>query len=88
VIGKGVVIKSGVRIKNSVILDDVVVNNNSLIDGSIIGWRSKIGKWARLENLTLLGEEVVISDEIHLNGTVVLPHVPVKLSNTGSVILF
>ncbi len=66
----------------------MIVNNNSYIDGSIIGWRSKIGKWARVENLTLLGEEVVVSDEIHLSGTIVLPYVPVKVSNSGSVILF
>jgi mannose-1-phosphate guanylyltransferase len=88
VIGKGAVVKPGARIKNSVILDDAIINNHSYIDGSIVGWRSKVGKWARIENLTLLGEDVVISDEVHLSGTIVLPNVPVKTSYSGGVILF
>jgi mannose-1-phosphate guanylyltransferase len=71
-------------------MEKVVVNNHAYIDGSIIGWRSKIGKWARIEGLSILGEEVVISDEILLNSTYVLPNVPIKNSITtpGSIILF
>jgi mannose-1-phosphate guanylyltransferase len=72
-----------------VILGSVQVFEHSYIDGSIIGWKSKIGKWSRLENLTLIGEDVQIADEIYLNGTIVLPNVSLKTSqNTpGHVVM-
>ncbi len=89
-VGPGVVIKSGARIKNSVLMENALIKEFSYIDGSIIGWRSKVGKWARIEGLTILGEEVVVSDEIYLNGVYVLPHVPVKnsISKSGTIVLF
>ena len=34
----------------------------------------------RIEGLCLLGEEVVIHNEVYLNGTTVLPNVGVKVS--------
>jgi mannose-1-phosphate guanylyltransferase len=87
VIGKDVIVKPGARIKNSVIMAGCCINSHAYIDNSIIGWRSKIGRWARLENYSLLGEDVVISDEICLNGTVVLPNVTLKTSSGNGVIL-
>ncbi len=90
VIGPGVVIKSGARIKNSVLMEKALVKEYAYLDGSIMCWRSKVGKWARIEGLSILGEEVVISDEITLNSTIVLPNVGVKTSQTtpGTIILF
>lgn len=46
--------------------------------GSIIGWHSKVGQWARVENMSVLGEDVTVRDEIYLNQTVVLPHKEIK----------
>ncbi len=89
VIGPGVVVKSGSRIKNSVIMEKSLIKEHSYIDGSIIAWRSKVGKWTRIEGLSILGEEVVTGDEIVLNSTIILPNVTVKNSqnNPGSIIL-
>ena len=66
VIGAGCVIKSGTRIKNSVLFQKCLVNENSYIDGSIIGWKSIIGKWCRIQELSVLGEDVTIKDEVLL----------------------
>ena len=71
-------------------MEKAIINENSYIDGSIICWRSKIGKWARVEGLSIVGEEVVISDEVLVNCIIILPNVNVKTSslNPGNVVLF
>ena len=70
-------------------MDKVLVKEHCYIDGSLVGWRSKIGKWTRLEGLSILGEEVVISDELYLNSVCVLPNVAVKnsITNPGTILL-
>lgn len=47
---------------------------------TIIGWKSCVGKWARIEGVSVLGEDVQVSDEIYLNGACVLPHKSVSAS--------
>ncbi len=71
-------------------MEKAIIRESSFIDGSILGWRSKVGRWVRIEGLSILGEEVVLSDEIYLNATYVLPNVGLKtsVSNAGSIILF
>lgn len=88
IIGPEAVIKSGARIKNSVILDKVIVNNYAYVDNSIIGWKSQVGKWARIENLSFLGEEVNVSAEVSLNSAIVLPNVPVKANVKDTIVMF
>ena len=48
-----------------------------------IGWRSTVGRWARLENVTVLGDDVSIGDEIYVNGGSVLPHKSIKANVEG-----
>lgn len=74
VIGPRVVIEDGVCIKNSTLLRDCKINSHTWISSSIIGWKSRVGKWVRIENGCILGEDVHVSDELYLNGPVVLPH--------------
>lgn len=74
VIGPGVVIEDGVRIKKSTILSQVKIKSNSWIENSIIGWRCTIGRWVRMEGVTVLGEDVFVADETYVNGGQVLPH--------------
>lgn len=71
-------------------MENSTVNDYTYIDGSIIGWKAKVGKWCRLEGLNILGEDVSINNEISLNSTIVLPNVGVKNSQTnpGTIILF
>lgn len=49
----------------------------------ILGWRSTVGRWARLENVTVLGDDVSIGDEIYVNGGSVLPHKSIKANVEG-----
>jgi len=48
-IGKNVVVGPGVRIRESIILGDSVIQDHSLVLYTIVGWNSFIGKWSRVE---------------------------------------
>ncbi len=74
IIGPNVVIEDGVCIRRSTILRGSVIKSHSWLDNCIIGWRCVIGRWVRLENNTVLGEDVIVKDEIYINGGQVLPH--------------
>uniref|UniRef100_A0A915IPV8 mannose-1-phosphate guanylyltransferase n=1 Tax=Romanomermis culicivorax TaxID=13658 RepID=A0A915IPV8_ROMCU len=74
VIGPNVRVQDGVCIKNTTILNNTVIRSHSWITNSIIGWRCDIGRWVRMENVCVIGEDVIVKDEIYLNGAKVLPH--------------
>lgn len=73
-IGPGVVIEDGVCIKRSTILRDVKIRSNSWLDSCLVGWRCSVGRWVRMEGITVLGEDVFVTDETYINGGQVLPH--------------
>lgn len=73
-------VKAGARLINSAVLEGSFLDAHSWVKNSIIGWKCHIGKWARLEGLCVLGEDVRIADEICLNATIVLPHKELKES--------
>ncbi|URE29740.1 mannose-1-phosphate guanylyltransferase [Musa troglodytarum] len=79
-IGPGCVIESGVRLSRCTVMRGVRIKKHACISSSIIGWHSTVGQWARIENMTILGEDVHVSDEIYSNGGVVLPHKEIKSS--------
>ncbi|KAG6531632.1 probable mannose-1-phosphate guanylyltransferase 3 [Zingiber officinale] len=79
-IGPGCVIESGVRLSRCTVMRGVRIRKHACISGSIIGWHSTVGQWARIENMTILGEDVHVSDEVYSNGGVVLPHKEIKSS--------
>lgn len=85
-IGPNVVIGDGVRIQRSVLLDGSRVKDHAWVKSTIVGWRSTIGKWARLENVSVLGEDVTIGDEIYVNGGSILPHKSIKQNVDGMFI--
>lgn len=74
VIGPNCVIEDGVRLANTTLLEGVTVRAHSWIKNSIIGWGSTIGKWVRMENVSVLGEDVHVDDEVFINGGKILPH--------------
>jgi len=79
-IGPNCVVHEGVRLMNAALLKDTVVGTNSWVKSSIIGWQSSVGKWVRMENTSVLGEDVHIMDELYINGGLVLPHKTVSSS--------
>lgn len=50
------------------------VKSHSWLSSCIIGWRCIVGRWVRLEGITVLGEDVIVKDEVFVNGGQVLPH--------------
>ncbi len=82
VIGPGVTIGKGVRLQRCVIMEGARVKDHSWIQSSIVGWNSTVGRWVRMENITVLGDDVVIKDELFVNGASVLPHKSISSSIT------
>ncbi|KAI1827274.1 mannose-1-phosphate guanylyltransferase [Xylaria intraflava] len=78
VIGKNCVIGDGVRLQRCTLLPGSKVKNHAWIKSTIVGWNSTVGQWARLENVTVLGDDVTIGDEIYVNGGSILPHKSIK----------
>merc|ERR1712228_640974 len=79
-VSKSALIGKNVRVCDSVIFGDVKISDGSYVNGSIIGWKSRLGRWTRLTNLCILGEDVEIKPEVALNGVTVCPHKGVKES--------
>lgn len=86
----------GVRLIGCIILDDVEVKENAVIIHSIIGWKSSIGRWARVQGIgnyatklgiTILGEDVSVEDEVVVTSCIVLPHKTLNMSVHEEIIL-
>jgi len=77
-IGPDCVIEKGVRLANTAVLRGSRLKDNSFVQGSIIGWDCTVGRWARIENVSVLGEDVHIADELYVNGGQILPHKTIK----------
>ncbi|XP_013382064.1 mannose-1-phosphate guanyltransferase beta-A-like isoform X1 [Lingula anatina] len=73
-IGPDVVIEDGVCIKRCTVLKGAVIKSHSWLNSCIIGWRCHVGRWVRMENVSVLGEDVTVKDEIYINGGRILPH--------------
>eukprot|EP01069_Polyplicarium_translucidae_P009503 Polyplicarium_translucidae@DN3323_c0_g1_i4.p4 len=82
-IGEDCTIGDGVRIVNSAIMTSVTVDSHSFIQNSILGWNSNIGKWARIDSLTVVGQDVVVKDECHISHSFILPHKTISSSLTA-----
>lgn len=86
----------GVRLIGCIILDDVEIKENAIVLHSIIGWKSSIGRWARVQGggnytaklgITILGEDVLVEDEVVVTNCIVLPHKTLNLSVQEEIIL-
>jgi mannose-1-phosphate guanylyltransferase len=77
-IGPNVVVGDGVRLQRCVLLQGSKVKEHAWIKSTIVGWNSTVGRWARLENVSVLGDDVTIGDEVYCNGASVLPHKSIK----------
>ena len=64
VLGPNTVIESGARLANATVLEGATVKAHAWVKNSIIGWQSTVGRWARLENVTVLGQDVHVDDEV------------------------
>lgn len=78
VIGPDCVVEDGVRMENVSLLPGSKVRSHAFVNKAIIGWSSTVGEWSRIENLSVLGEDVHVKPERYVNGSSVLPHKSVK----------
>ena len=74
VIGPNCVIGDGVRLSKCVLMEGSRVRSYSWVHSTIIGWGSTVGRWSRLDGVSVLGDDVQIGDELYINGGCVLPH--------------
>ena len=86
-VGPNVTIEAGACVKRSTLLHGATVKSHSWLEGCIIGWRSVVGQWVRMENTTVLGEDVIVQDELYVNGGQVLPHKSISVSVTDPQII-
>merc|ERR1712112_740282 len=86
-IGPGVVVEDGVCIKRTTVLKGARIKKHSWLESCIIGWECTVGRWVRMENVCVLGEDVNVKDEIYLNGGKVLPHKSIATSVTEPQII-
>ncbi|KAG7278228.1 hypothetical protein CRUP_012724 [Coryphaenoides rupestris] len=70
----GNVLVDGVRVRRCTVLKGARLRSHSWLDSCIVGWACSVGQWVRMENVTVLGEDVIVNDELYLNGANVLPH--------------
>eukprot|EP00898_Chlorokybus_atmophyticus_P000856 jgi/Chlat1/1771/Chrsp134S02093 len=89
-------IGAGVRLINCIVLDDVDVKENACVMNAIVGWKSSLGKWARVQGsgnfterlgVTILGEDVLVSDEVVVANCILLPHKEIRTSVANEIIL-
>ncbi|KAI8813433.1 mannose-1-phosphate guanyltransferase Mpg1 [Cladochytrium replicatum] len=74
VIGQNSVVGNGVRLNRTVVMPNATVKECAFVKSSIVGWHSSVGRWARLDNVCVLGEDVHVGDEYFVNGGSILPH--------------
>jgi len=88
VLGDDVVVDDGARINRTTVLEGAVVKKSAWVNNCIIGWKSTVGDWARLEGC-MIGEDVQVAREIFLNETTVLPHkgIGVTTLQAGTIIM-
>merc|ERR1712154_25550 len=74
-----------------VIHDTAQISKSSLLGPNVVvGPNCQLGRWARLQNLCILGEGVEVKAEVGLNGVTVCPHKSIKedmLVQPGKVVL-
>lgn len=48
VIGANVKVAKGARVLNSAVFEGSQIKEHSYVEGSILGWKNKVGKWSRV----------------------------------------
>ncbi len=80
-LGKGSSIGRGVRLENSILFNDVIIEDFSLIKSSIIGEHVVLGKKTNINEGCILGDYVRVSDGVTLtSGVQICPYKEVSKS--------
>lgn len=79
-IGPNCKIGACARLSHCAVLANTYVGKAAYIHRSIVGWNNTIGAWARLDHVTVTGDDVQVGAALVLNGAKVLPNKGVKES--------
>ena len=88
-IGENCKISKGARIQDSCLLAESQIKQDAFIRESIIGWKSIVGRWVRIEGVSVLAEDVQIKDEVFINASFILPHKNIanSIPNAGTIVM-
>ncbi|XP_071731096.1 uncharacterized protein [Rutidosis leptorrhynchoides] len=95
-ISANVRVAAGVRLLSCIILDDAEIQENAFVMYAIVGWKSSVGKWSRVQGegdyksklgITILGEAVTVEDEVVVVNSIVLPNKILNISVQEEIIL-
>jgi mannose-1-phosphate guanylyltransferase len=66
-----------------------LIKQDAFIRNAIIGWKSIVGRWVRIEGVTVLAEDVSVKDEVFINGSFILPHKNIdnSIPNPGTIVM-
>ncbi len=67
VVMSGASIESSAVVEGSVILPGATIGDGATVRGSVVGPRATVGARARLEHLTVLGDDVQVEADVHLD---------------------
>lgn len=86
----------GARLINCILLDGAEVGDHAFVANAIIGWKSRLGTWSRVQGsgageakngVCILGEDVSVAAEVVVVNCIVLPHKEIRASVKDEVIL-
>eukprot|EP00475_Leptophrys_vorax_P008459 TRINITY_DN15490_c0_g3_i1.p1 TRINITY_DN15490_c0_g3~~TRINITY_DN15490_c0_g3_i1.p1 ORF type:complete len:392 (+),score=26.07 TRINITY_DN15490_c0_g3_i1:123-1298(+) len=89
-------IGAGVRLRDCIVLDEVEVKENAIVMNAVVGWKSVVGPWGRVQGsgdmkarlgITILGEDVSVGKEAVVVNCIVLPHKSLNTSVQEEIIL-
>ncbi|KAL2240477.1 mannose-1-phosphate guanyltransferase alpha [Sesamum indicum] len=95
-ISANVRVAAGVRLMNCIVLDDVEIKENAVVMHAIVGWKSSLGRWSRVQadgdynsklGITILGESVTVEEEVVVINCIVLPNKMLNVSVQEEIIL-
>lgn len=86
VIGNNVTIGENCEISDSVIFEGSILEPNSTVIKSIIGWRSKIGNGSQIQGC-VFDQDVRIGKGVHLEKVTVCSHKSVNIDLKETIVL-
>ncbi len=73
-------IRSGSKISNSVLFPKVWIDSSTSVKNAIIGESSILGRWVKIEDGCILGDHVIVNDDVTLASVKVCPSKEVESS--------
>ena len=87
VIGKNCSVGHGAYLSNCTIMPNTKILDYSVIKDSIIGYNCEIKSWTRIENLSVLGDDVKVNEGLSLSQEIILPNKEIEADIRERIVL-